>query len=101
MRGESLEDLIKRLEELELEETRIHLERSEVVDRIRRHSGADQGFRVGSRVVITNRVKPLTGSEVKKGDRIGVVTRIDGEKVFFTTLSGATTWRLRKNLRLE
>jgi len=101
MRRESLEDLIKRLEELELEESRIHLERSEVVERIRRQSGADRRFSVGSRVLITNRVKPLTGSAVKKGDRIGVVTRIDGEKVFFTTLTGTTTWRLKKNLTLE
>ena len=93
---ESVDSLIKQLEALRIQEERV-LRR--LVAARARETEAD-GFSVGNRVVITNRISPIFGRNVNINDRRAVITEVTDTKIHFRTINGTTTWRLRKNLRL-
>ena len=55
-------------------------------------------LKVGSRVVITNRVTPFFRKSNSK-DQTSTIRKIVGDKIFLITDNEAKTWRLKKNIK--
>ena len=103
MAKKSINDIIKKLEDLQLQTERT-LEELRVLNR-----SGEQGdpstntveFRVGDQILITNRINhTLRGAPGTNDDRVGIVTSVTEQRVFLRTLAGTHTCRARKNLRL-
>jgi hypothetical protein len=55
----------------------------------------------GSRIRIINRIdQNRLGRRATMDDRLGTVTRVKGDRIYFVTDAGTTTYRLRKNVAL-
>ena len=102
MKTKSVDELIKKLLELQLVETSL-LRQLEEARRIKTGRAIlphpDLNLIIfGDRVKITNRVCNPKGGQVTKWDMLATVIRLDEGKVYFTTGNGTDTWRLPKNL---
>lgn len=107
MAKRSVDELIEKLKYLQLE-TDQTLE--ELKQARRCEEGAIQSppqprrsseFQIGDRVLITNKIThTLRGAPGSNTDRIGKVTKVTAERVFFITLAGTHTCRAPKNLSL-
>ena len=108
---DSVDDLIRRIERLRIEETaplrRLVQARAaetrgnpQQANQQADRTGAAQ-FRVGDRVRITNEVRALFGRRVTPADRVGTVCRITEQRVHMRTDSGNTTTRAPHNIRHE
>ena len=105
--GESIGDLIAELKQLNLREGEVIelIEAANQRQTKRESAPIDAGtskfgtFRVGDRVVVTNKIrKPTNHSQhwTPEKERRAVVTGIDGDKVHIKTNNGVETWRLSK-----
>ena len=104
MTEESVDDLLRLLDSLRLQEASVLERIKEARNREKQHREAqaflDVVFPVGCTVEITNAVKPLNESQrTTIKDKRGIVTRITPTRVYLTTGSGNYTWRARKNLK--
>jgi hypothetical protein len=57
-------------------------------------------FVPGDHIVVTNRVRVL-GRATNKGDKTGVVQRIENRRVYIHTTNGTDTWRAPHSLRIR
>jgi len=101
--------LIEELKDLRLQETSLI---RQIEEANRRRQGArvdhssrvnERNYRAGDRVYITSRIRrPVFAPTTWTGynERRATVTKVDGERVFFTTDNGTKTWRASKNIRL-
>ena len=99
--SKSIDQLITRLSELELEQQQIIKDIVEHASKSNKSGGHKKCFKPGDRVSICNHV---TGKQRKlptDADRIGTVTKVTTSRVLFTTDSGFKTWRADKNLKLH
>ena len=106
---ETVDQLIRKLKEIKVQESKIldQLEeaRSRETRRARQASivTADPNpFKKGDQVKILNKIrlpKSKQGRPATSDDRIAVVTDIKGDKVHFIIDNGTKTWRLHKNLQ--
>ena len=98
-----LDELIKRLEDLQLQ-TEQALEEFREQAQSERTEGLRPGttvFQVGDCVLITNRIShTFRGEPGSDDDRVGIVTSVTKHRVFLRTIAGTHTCRARKNLRL-
>jgi hypothetical protein len=112
MSNESVDDLIRQLEALRIQEVSV-LQRlvtareRETRARTRSSQGTrptaypeGEAFRIGDRVQITNRIRVPFGRTVTINDRRATVTSITPTRVYFLTNNGNSTWRARTNLRV-
>ena len=99
MEGESVDELIQQLERIRLQETSIiqRLVRARARETRAQEEEQAQSFRIGYKVLITNKVK-VQGRAVTVEDRRGVITNITSKRIYFRTESGYNTWRARTNL---
>ena len=102
MGEESVDELIQQLEHIRLQETRIiqrlvRARANETRANETRAQEEEQSFRIGDKVLITNKVK-VQGRAVTIEDRRGIVTNITSKRIYFRTESGYNTWRARTNL---
>ena len=109
---ERLRELIRRLKDLQIEESELLREVEQINERRREnvrahHTGGEPSrpFRVGDRIYVVNRVRRPTiiprGSDWTAGkERQGTVTGIDrrSNRIYYTSDNGTETWRLSKNL---
>lgn len=100
MRNTSIGELVEELKRLQVREARIIELIEQRTEADYRHAALTQG----DRVYIKNRVrKPSNWSDTVVWDervaRNATVTRVDGNKVYFTTDNGVCTWRVFSNLR--
>jgi hypothetical protein len=112
--SKTVDEIILELEGLHLQQDRLRHQESRLVQQLRLaraieaghsslspaghpgvvpHSGPS-GFVKGLRVKVLNKNSPGASPQ----DKVGIITRLDGDRVYFTTISGMKTWRLRKNL---
>ena len=97
MRNKSVDELIQELKIIRIQETQILNQHEEA--RTRETSDRSPNpFKEGDHIKVTNNVRLPRGRTVTDGDRLAVVTDIQGDKVYFTTSNGTKTWRLRKNI---
>jgi hypothetical protein len=109
MNNESIEELIRQLQELRVQESKV-IEKITAATRqqqiepdvAERYQKTDT-YSVGDKVVVNNRVtRPLRAPAdwtVFKECR-GTVTDVRNDKVFFVTENGTKTWRSKRNLSL-
>ena len=109
MSNESVDDLIRQLETLRLQQERVTQRlvvarareaRNDNYTRARDNRARNDIFAVGGRVRILNRVRVTTGLAVTDNDRRATITRITPTRIYFRTVNGNETWRARSNLRL-
>jgi hypothetical protein len=96
-----VDELIKQLNTLHLQETRILGQLAEARRREENRAQEDTPrhpleFRVGDRVALKTARFPYNGHL----DRRAVVNTVTGDKIHITTLNGRETWRAPKNLTL-
>jgi len=113
---DDIEDIIRQLEELRIERSRISDRERQLLSQLAITTGrtttnrvtpteiendTDSSiFYVGQRVYIQNRIRhvPFSRRATPK-DRAGIVSRIQDERIYLTTYNGYSTWRNRDNLR--
>ena len=99
MKNQSVDQLIQELKKIRIQETQV-LNQLEVARARETSVIADPNpFKEGDQIRITNRIRLTRGRTVTDGDRLAVVTDIQGDKVYFITKNGTKTWRLHKNVR--
>jgi hypothetical protein len=112
MSRRSIEELIEKLSDLQLEQEQTL---RELRQQVRRSAERQQetkapappppavvvsdDFQVGDRVIITNKINHALRGEPGT-NRIGVVNKVTAERVHLVTLAGTHTCRARKNLKL-
>lgn len=104
MEKKTIDEIIKKLEDLQLQ-TEQTLEELRVFNRRGEQEAPTSprtvNFKVGDRVLITNRINHARqGAPGTNDDRVGIVTSVTEQRVFLRTLAGTHTCRARKNLRL-
>ena len=107
MKNLSVDQLIQKLKQIRIQETEVleQLEEARARETTSRSpqvppATADPNlFEEGDQIRITNKVRLPRGRAVTDGDRLAVVTDIQGDKVYFITNNGTKTWRLFKNIR--
>ena len=103
MAANEIDDIIRKLIELQVEENRL-LNRLQHLRTENTKTGRDPAWVKGDRVRITNTVT-ARGDKANDGDRLATVRKFvanykNGQtQVFVTTDNGLDTWRLEKNLR--
>lgn len=116
MPGDSVDELISRLNALELSQREIDRKRENLTSRLVRARAQEKGaadgivperagvqrFRVGDRVRITNEIRSsFLGRRPTAADRRATVVGITEKRVQFRTDSGFTTSRAPQNLAFE
>ena len=106
MQGESVDDVIRQLQALRLQEDRLLRCLVEAREREAQSAASPPNtgtaaFRIGERVRITNIVKNPFGRPATDRDRVGTVTKITKKRVFLITDSGTVTNRSPSNLQHE
>jgi len=106
MPEETVDELLRQLEGLQLQEAQVigKLKQARRKERLARVATGpdvrvDVPFAIGCIVEITNTVRPLHGPITNK-DRRGKVTKVTENRIYLITESGNHTWRVHKNLRL-
>ena len=113
MSTETVDDLIKQLKDIRIQENevleRLYRARQRETGNHGEQSDGEQsgGFKKGDRVTITNKIRTPFGRRANTGDRNSTVlyvntdnnTTVDNIRIHIRTDNGSTTWRLRKNLR--
>ena len=102
MSDDSVDSLIRQLDRLRLQEARV-LQRLIEARQRENNSGENQpdraAFRIGGRVTVNN-PNARFGRTIGTNDRRAIITKITDTRVYYTTLSGASTWRARSNLTI-
>ena len=110
MSTDNVDDLIKQLEEIKLQETtvlrRLVIARASEVRAASTQEPSQPGsepatssFRIGDQVEITNRVNKPFGRNADINDRKGAVIKLTKHRVFIRTVNGGTTNRAPQNLK--
>lgn len=108
MPKDSVEDLIQQLEDLQIRRALIAEEEVILVGKLKALQQNktpslkinNNSLSVGDKVYITNRIRHSTTNSVR--ERLGIVDSIDvndPNRIYITTVTGFSTWRLRKNLK--
>ena len=106
MAEESVDELIRQLETLRIQEDTLL---RQIIQARARESQQGQGtngadreaarYYIGDRVQITNPTRGLIGRPVTDRDRVGTVTKITRKRVFLQTDNGVNTNRAPENLQ--
>jgi hypothetical protein len=59
----------------------------------------DTGFNIGDRIAITNKITKPVNRPANRGDRVGVITKIENRRISIRTNNGNNTWRAPNNIR--
>lgn len=97
--------LTRRLSEIHLQRERLLKEEKEIVQKIGNGTGrsvrSSRPFNPGDKIYINNSLGALNplGRRAGLSDRAAIVTRVENNKVFFTTYRKRQSWRAPKNIR--
>ena len=101
MSNRSVDDLIKQLERLHVEETRVlqALARARASEGGTTNNASDaDSFRVGDRVKITNHVRPPFGRPAIAHNQFGTVKKVTAKRVHILSDGGFTVQRHPNNV---
>ena len=99
-----VDDLIRELENLRIQQARSRVRQEEILSELREEvlleaEPTNTDFEVGERVRITTTKNSRPhGTAATERDRTGTVTRVTSSRIYVRTDNGFHTWRARSNV---
>ena len=101
MSSQEVEDIISRLEAIQVEEQDLLQQLRHARNAEARARESPLIYRRGARIFITNTITTSQGRRTTSiNDRRAYITRITGNRIYFRTVNGHHTWRAKSNIRL-